>query len=59
MRKRSNSWNGARVLLVEDNDLNQELALGLLGEAGIGVVCAENGVRRSTCWRETPTSTAS
>ncbi|HEY4083524.1 MAG TPA: response regulator [Burkholderiaceae bacterium] len=34
---------GARLLLVEDNDLNQELALNLLGDAGISVVCAENG----------------
>ena len=37
------SLAGARLLLVEDNDLNQELALDLLGEAGIQVVCAENG----------------
>jgi len=35
--------HGARVLLVEDNDLNQELALELLGQAGITVVLAEHG----------------
>jgi signal transduction histidine kinase/DNA-binding response OmpR family regulator/HPt (histidine-containing phosphotransfer) domain-containing protein/tetratricopeptide (TPR) repeat protein len=34
---------GARVLLVEDNDLNQELALELLGQAGMEVVLANNG----------------
>jgi signal transduction histidine kinase/DNA-binding response OmpR family regulator/HPt (histidine-containing phosphotransfer) domain-containing protein len=34
---------GARVLLVEDNDMNQELALELLSLAGISVVIAENG----------------
>ncbi|MDN6860403.1 response regulator [Pseudomonas sp. CAN2814] len=34
---------GSRVLLVEDNELNQELALELLGEAGIEVVLACNG----------------
>jgi len=34
---------GARLLLVEDNDLNQELALDLLTDAGIDVVCAGNG----------------
>ena len=34
---------GARLLLVEDNDLNQELALDLLTDAGIEVVCAGNG----------------
>jgi PAS domain S-box-containing protein len=34
---------GARILLVEDNPINQELALALLGEAGIEVTVAGNG----------------
>ncbi|MES2482731.1 MAG: response regulator, partial [Pseudomonadota bacterium] len=34
---------GARVLLVEDNDMNQELALELLASAGIEVVTAFHG----------------
>ena len=34
---------GARLLLVEDNDLNMELAVNLLNDAGIEVVCAVNG----------------
>ncbi len=34
---------GTRLLLVEDNDMNQELALELLGNAGIAVVLAVNG----------------
>src|SRR4029079_14498626 len=34
---------GARLLLVEDNDLNQELATELLRNAGIGVVVANHG----------------
>jgi CheY-like chemotaxis protein len=34
---------GARVLLVEDNDMNQELAMELLGYAGMEVVLASNG----------------
>uniref|UniRef100_UPI00117F9B41 response regulator n=1 Tax=Pelomonas sp. KK5 TaxID=1855730 RepID=UPI00117F9B41 len=34
---------GTRLLLVEDNDLNQELALDLLGGAGIEVATAMNG----------------
>ncbi|HEY0661812.1 MAG TPA: response regulator [Lysobacter sp.] len=34
---------GARVLLVEDNDMNQELAVELLTQAGIEVVLAANG----------------
>ncbi|MCG8548887.1 MAG: ATP-binding protein [Desulfobacterales bacterium] len=34
---------GARVLLVEDNEINQELALALLTDNGILVDCASNG----------------
>ncbi|HET7844965.1 MAG TPA: response regulator, partial [Xanthomonadales bacterium] len=34
---------GARVLLVEDNELNQELACELLGQAGMEVVVAGDG----------------
>ncbi len=34
---------GVRVLLVEDNAINQELALELLGDAGMEVVLADNG----------------
>jgi signal transduction histidine kinase/CheY-like chemotaxis protein/HAMP domain-containing protein len=35
--------NGARLLLVEDNELNQELATDLLARAGIEVVLAVHG----------------
>ncbi|HQS58449.1 MAG TPA: response regulator [Gallionellaceae bacterium] len=35
--------SGAHVLLVEDNDLNQEVATGLLIDAGFVVELAENG----------------
>ncbi len=34
---------GARVLLAEDNDLNQQVAGELLNDAGMSVVVAENG----------------
>jgi signal transduction histidine kinase/DNA-binding response OmpR family regulator/HPt (histidine-containing phosphotransfer) domain-containing protein len=34
---------GALVLLVEDNDMNQELAMDLLGQQGIEAVLATNG----------------
>ncbi|HRK40424.1 MAG TPA: response regulator, partial [Burkholderiaceae bacterium] len=37
------SLKGCRILLVEDNEMNQELALELLGNAGIDVTLAENG----------------
>jgi len=34
---------GARVLLVEDNELNREVALGLLEDARLSIAQAENG----------------
>ncbi len=34
---------GLRVLLVEDNDINREIAIELLGDAGLRVDTAENG----------------
>ncbi|MBW8829152.1 MAG: response regulator [Burkholderiales bacterium] len=39
----SASLAGARILLVEDNPINQELARDLLGSAGIVVTVANNG----------------
>ncbi|MBF0096155.1 MAG: response regulator [Magnetococcales bacterium] len=35
---------GARLLLAEDNEMNQELAMELLSQAGMEVVIANNGV---------------
>ena len=37
---------GARVLLVEDNELNREVALGLLEDAHLSIDMAENGQSR-------------
>ena len=37
------SFEGKRVLLVEDNDLNQEIALYMLKEKGFEVDTADNG----------------
>ncbi len=34
---------GARILLVEDNELNREVALGLLDDAHLAIETAENG----------------
>lgn len=34
---------GGRVLLVEDNDLNQDVAVGIMEEAGLVIDIAENG----------------
>jgi len=36
---------GARILLVEDNEMNQELAVELLVQAGVEVTVADNGRR--------------
>jgi two-component system sensor histidine kinase/response regulator len=40
---------GARVLLVEDNELNQQVALELLGSAGVEVDLAQNGSEGLRC----------
>ena len=34
---------GASILVVEDNELNQDVALGILGQAGLKVTIANNG----------------
>ena len=35
---------GKRILLAEDNELNAEIAIAILGEAGFKVDCAEDGI---------------
>jgi PAS domain S-box-containing protein len=42
-RDLASQLRGARVLLVEDNEINQELAMELLGNAGIEVTLAADG----------------
>jgi CheY-like chemotaxis protein len=39
------NYHGARLLLAEDNVINQEVAVGLLREAGLSVDLAENGIQ--------------
>ena len=43
------SLRGARLLLAEDNEMNQELAVELLADAGVEVVVAENGQLALDC----------
>jgi PAS domain S-box-containing protein len=43
LRHHQRALAGAKILLVEDNDLNQELAMELLRQANIHVELAENG----------------
>ena len=42
--KTTYDYSGRRVLLVEDNELNRELATALLGETGMQVDCAGDGI---------------
>ena len=41
--ERENRYSGKRILLVEDNALNREIATALLEEIGISVDCVEDG----------------
>lgn len=38
-----NPFQGYRILVVEDNELNQEIAMDLIGETGAMVECANDG----------------
>ena len=41
--KRSRRLDGVRILLVEDNEINQQIAVELLEGAGATVTVADNG----------------
>ena len=49
---------GARVLLVEDNEINQEVAIGQLEDAEVFVDLAENGDVAAAHGRATTTMTS-
>lgn len=36
-------FSNKRILLVEDNDLNREIAVEIIGETGVSIECAVNG----------------
>jgi PAS domain S-box-containing protein len=48
------SHAGKRVLLAEDNPINQEVAVELLGEVGLQVVVAGDGEAAVTCFENEP-----
>ncbi len=52
--ERSFDYSGKRVLLVEDNALNRELALAILGESGMQIDCAEDGIEAIERINEAP-----
>ena len=41
--RKAYDYSGKRVLLVEDNELNREIATAILEDAGMAVDCAEDG----------------
>ena len=50
-------YTGKRVLLVEDNELNRELASAILGETGIEIDCAVDGIEAVNRINEAPEDT--
>ena len=48
------SFHGCRILLVEDNELNQEIAMELIGEIGAMVECASDGRKGLQRFAEMP-----
>lgn len=46
--------SGMRVLLVEDNEINREIAQYMLEDAGVTVMNAENGKRAVEIFRDSP-----
>lgn len=54
-RNISHDFNGARVLLVEDNLMNMEIAYKMLESAGLAVDCAYNGQEAVSMFEKDPT----
>lgn len=48
------AFKGCRILLVEDNELNQEIAMELIGETGALVECASDGRKGLQRFAEMP-----
>lgn len=48
------SFRGCKILLVEDNELNQEIAMELIGEIGARVECAADGRKGLQRFAEMP-----
>ena len=47
-------FNGRRILLVEDNALNMEIALELIGSMGVAIDCAETGQQAVERFKASP-----
>ncbi|NCA73142.1 MAG: response regulator, partial [Sphingobacteriia bacterium] len=46
--------SGRRILLVEDNLINQQIVLGLLADTGLSIQVATNGAEAIECFRKDP-----
>ena len=55
--ERHYDYSGKRVLLVEDNELNREIALAILGETGMSIDCAVDGIEAVNTINEAPEGT--
>lgn len=55
--EKSFDYSGKRVLLVEDNELNREIALAILGETGMQIDCAEDGIEAVNRINDAPENT--
>ncbi len=47
-------YSGKRILLVEDNELNREIAMALLEETGMEIDCAADGIEAVNIMSEAP-----
>ena len=47
-------FKGKHLLLVEDIEINREIAIALLEETGIDIKCAEDGAIACSCFSSTP-----
>ncbi|MDL2253554.1 PAS domain-containing protein [Ruminococcaceae bacterium OttesenSCG-928-I18] len=47
-------WSGVNILLAEDIDINREIILEVLGETGLNIDCAHNGIEAVEMYRKAP-----
>lgn len=50
----SSAFNGVKILLAEDNELNAEIATAMLNRTGADVIVAENGLKALKTFEESP-----
>ena len=48
----SQDFKGKRILLAEDNELNREIAVEIIGSTGVAIECAEDGKQAVEIFKE-------